>query len=44
MKETLGDRYTLSMEYTYKQTIKFMLDTLTDAFKRPGSSFEFEYM
>ncbi len=32
MKETLGDRYTLSMELTYKRTIKFIIDNLVEGF------------
>jgi hypothetical protein len=34
VKEELGDRFTISVETTYRQTIRFILSTLADEFIR----------
>lgn len=34
IKETLGDRYTVSMELTYKRTIRFIVENLIQGFKK----------
>jgi hypothetical protein len=34
VKEELGDRFTVSVETTYRQTIRFILSTLADEFTR----------
>ncbi len=37
VKETLGDRYTVSLEFSYKRTISFVLRNLSEGFSQtPG--------